>query len=267
MTHALLWTVLVGALLALWRGPLWRGRALPGVTREAPLALGHRGVRGPLPENSMAAFRRALDAGLDGIETDVQRTRDGALVLVHDDEVEGVRVITATERELAAVLPTLARLDELIALMREAPGTLLNVELKTAGGRAHALPGAVASALRGSGIEDRVLVSSFDPLALARFRIAAPHIRTAYLWMDRPRVPWFLRTPWPAPWLHVDALHPEHAAVDAAMVARAKSHHLGLNAWTVNDADEIRRLEALGVGGIIGDDPELLRSTIQGGRA
>jgi glycerophosphoryl diester phosphodiesterase len=265
MTDVTLVTLVLAGALTAWRWPLWRGRDLPGVTRPKPWGIGHRGVRGPLPENSLAAFRRALDAGLDGLETDVQRTRDGALVLVHDEVVTGVRVAEALEHEVAAVVPALARLDELLALVRDAPGTLLNVELKTSSGRARALPRAVARALRESGIEDRVLVSSFDPLALARFRLAAPHVRTAYLWLDRPATPRALRRPWPAPWLHVDALHAHHAAVDAELVARARERNLALNVWTVNDPQEIRRLLALGVSGIMSDDPDLLREAMRGG--
>jgi glycerophosphoryl diester phosphodiesterase len=265
MTDGVTLTLALALLLALWRGPLWRGRPLSGVPPHRPWLFGHRGVRGELPENSMAAFRRALDAGLDGIETDVQRTRDGALVLVHDEDVAGVRVVAATERELAAVLPTLARLEELLALVRERPGTVLNVELKTVRGRTHGLPGAVARALRGSGVEERVLVSSFDPLALARFRLAAPHVRTAYLWIDHPDVPRMLRTPWPAGWLHVDALHPHHRAVDAALVARAAARNLPIHTWTVNDPLDVRRVQALGVAGIMADDPDTLRETARGG--
>ncbi len=252
------WFVLLALAILIWTGPLWRPRSLPGVTRPRPWALGHRGVRGSLPENTDAAFRAALDAGLDGIETDVQRTRDGALVLVHDFQVAGLRVCDASEAELRAAVPQLTNLAELLALLRDRPGTLLNVELKTVGWNDRRLAAAVAAALVASGLGDRLLVSSFSAVALLRFRRHAPRIRTAYLWSEDARVPWPGRRPWPASLLHVDALHPHHPAVTPERVARWRRRGLTVNTWTVNDPVDAARVLAAGVDGVMGDDPEAL---------
>lgn len=261
MVDVLLYLVTLALLLVIWHGPAWRGRGLPGVHRAGPWAIGHRGVRGVAPENTLAAFRRALDAGLDGLETDVQRSGDGALVLVHDEHVSGVSVARASRSELRDLVPDLATLDELLELVRAHPGTLLNVELKTTALRDHGLARDVARALRASGLADRVLVSSFNPVALARLRLYAPELRTAHLWPSSGWLPRWLRTPWPAGWLHVDALHPDHRDVDAALVARARARRLMVNTWTVNDAGEVARVAKLGVTGIMADDPEeLLRA-------
>jgi glycerophosphoryl diester phosphodiesterase len=252
------WFVLLALAILIWTGPLWRPRGLPGVTRARPWALGHRGVRGSLPENTVAAFRAALDAGLDGLETDVQRTRDGTLVLVHDFRVAGLRVCDASEAELRAAVPPLATLAELLALVRERPGTLLNVELKTVGWNDRRLAAAVATALVASGLGDRLVVSSFSFVALLRFRLRAPSIRTAYLWSEDPRVPWPGRRPWPAPLLHADALHPHHPAVTPERVARWKRRGLMVNTWTVNEPGDAARVLAAGVDGVMGDDPDAL---------
>jgi glycerophosphoryl diester phosphodiesterase len=252
-------------LLALWRGPLWRARPLPGVTRPRPLRIGHRGVRGRHPENGLPACRHALEAGLDGLEVDVQRTADGALVLVHDEVVAGLRVIDTPAADLAPHVPDLTRLEELLEEVRAHPGTLLNVELKTTGWRDGGGARAVARLLRGSGLEDRVIVSSFNPIALARFRLAAPELRTGYLWTDDPLVPRPLRSSWPAGWLHVDALHPHHALVDEALLARAARRGLAVNVWTVNAHDDILRLGRLGVSAIMADDPSCFEGVSGGG--
>jgi glycerophosphoryl diester phosphodiesterase len=249
--------VVLVALLAYWAGPMWRGRPLPGVKRPSPWLVGHRGTIGPVRENTMAAFEHALAAGVDGLETDVQRTRDGGLVLVHDLEVGGRRVTAMTAAQLAESAPDLATLNELITLVRAHPGTLLNVELKSDGRGAGTLARAVAQALRACGLADRLVVSSFDPLALLALRLAAPELRTAYLWWPGERAPRLLRSPWPARWLHVDALHPHYRAVDEALVGRARRRSLLVNVWTVNDVAEARRLRGLGVSGIISDDPKL----------
>lgn len=247
----------LGAALAAWRGPMWRGRALPDVRREPPWYLGHRGVRGPLPENTMVAFVRALEAGCDGLETDVQLSRDGRLVLVHDDTVDGTAVGALTAAELAARVPGLCTLDELLELVRSHPGTILNVELKSHGRGGAALARATVGALRGSGLEGRTIVSSFDPIALATVRLVAPALRTGYIWWTGPPAPRLLRSAWPAGWLHVDGLHAPHAAVDAEFVARARRRGLAVHAWTVNDPSEAIRLVSLGATAIISDDPQL----------
>lgn len=259
------WFALLVLALLIWVGPLWRPRGLPGVSRARPWALGHRGVRGSLPENTLAAFRAALDAGLDGLETDVQRTRDGALVLVHDFRVAGLRVCDAGEAELRAAVPQLATLAELLDLVRDRPGTLLNVELKTVGWNDRRLAAAVAAALLASGLGERLVVSSFSPVALLRFRLRAPRIRTAYLWSEAPSVPWWGRRPWPAPLLHVDALHPHHPAVAPERVARWRRRGLTVNTWTVNDPADVARVVAAGVDGVMGDDPDALLRAV--GRA
>jgi len=278
----LLWLAYLSIALGVWVGPLWRPRPLPGVTRGRPLAIGHRGVRGALPENSMAAFRAALDAGLDGIETDVQRTRDGVLALVHDPVVAGLRVTDVTFDELRAQQPDLATLPELIELMRAHPGTLLNVELKTLdlggpttamlaaelfGPRPNALARAVAMALQGSGLEDRAVVSSFSPVALFHLRRHAPALRTAYLWSAEPGVPWPWNRPWPAGLLHADALHPRHDAATPDAVTRWRARGLRVNVWTVNDAADVARVVAAGVDGVMADDPPALLRAMDRGPA
>jgi glycerophosphoryl diester phosphodiesterase len=248
-------------LLALWRGLLWRPRPLLGVRRERPLLIGHRGVRGSLPENTLAAFRRAFDASLDGIEFDVQQTRDGVLVLYHDFALpDGREVAALSYAELLEHKPDLARLDEFLALCRTYPGTLVNLEIKSRGVLTKGLERRIAQAVQSSGLGDRLVVSSFNPLSLLKLRLYAPHVRTALLFT--PELPPLLRTGGLAPWLHVDALHPHFSQVDAKLMAKARARGLMVNVWTVNDPQEVARLAALGVDGIIADDPDSLKRAV-----
>lgn len=258
MAWPLVLFALLAVALAAWRGPLWRPRGVPGVARARPWALGHRGVRGSLPENTVAAFEAAMAAGLDGLEVDVQRTRDGRLVLTHDFELAGLKVIDADLAALRARAPDLATFDELLAVVRRYPGTLLNVELKTLGWRDRDLVGGVVAAIRASGVADRTVVSSFSPVALARLRLRAPELRVGYLWVERPDAPFWLRSAWPAGWLHVDAVHPEHPAVTPERVAGWQRRGLLVHAWTVNAPADVRRVRAAGADGIIADDPRTL---------
>ncbi len=252
-----LYLVVLVAMLALWRGA-WRPRTLPGVTRPRPLLVGHRGTRTALPENSVAAFRHALEAGLDGIEFDVQKSLDGELVLIHDEAVEGRAVASLRADDIRSGGRPVARLAELFEVAREHPGTLLNLEIKASRLAAAGLEREVVRAVRASGLADRVLVSSFNPVALARTRLAAPQLRTALLYA--PEGPRWLRGGWLAGWLHVDAIHPHHSLVTRPLVERAHRRGLAVNTWTVNEPADVTRLIEMGVDAIMGDDPSRLRS-------
>jgi len=260
----LAFALLVAVLLFAWAGPLWRPRAVPGVSRARPWLLGHRGARGPRPENSVPAFELALRA-IDGLETDVQRTRDGRLVLWHDVDCHGLPVDGADLADLRAREPGLATLDDLIEVARAHPGTLLNLEIKSRPRplRGWGLERDVARAVRAAGLADRVLISSFDPLALARVRLLAPLLRTGLL--TAPDLPRPLRGGVLARWLHADALHPEDRQVDVNLLAFARNHDLPLHVWTVDDPRRTQELARAGVGAIIGDDPVALARTREGG--
>ncbi len=259
---ALTYVVLLVLAFGLWRA-IWRGRALPGVPGGRTLLVGHRGTRGVEPENTLAAFARAFDDGLDGVEFDVQRSLDRELVLTHDAEVGGRPVAAQSYGQLRERLPELATLDELFALARRYPGRLLNLEIKASGWRTHGLERAVVRAVNASGLAERVLVSSFSPLSLARVRLLAPGLRVALLY-DASTVK--LRGGLPRPgWLHVDALHPHHSLVDEHFVRAAHARAVAVNVWTVNDPDAMRALRGVGVDAIMGDDPSELRSSSAGG--
>ncbi len=264
------WLILLIALIVLWRAFLWRPRSLPGVTRRGvdagTLLIGHRGLRGSLPENSLEAFTAAFEADLDGIEFDVQQSHDGDLVITHNFELAGEEVSALTTEQLRRAEPTMPLLSELLELAERYPGRLLNLEVKARGLRTRGLEFHVAQVVRHSSLQGRVLISSFNPFSLLRVRLIAPELRTALLYApDSPR---WLRNGTLAGWLHVDAVHPQHTQVNEALMAWARRRHLGVNTWTVNDAAEVKRLLALGVNGITADDPEALKAAVEaGGRA
>ncbi len=253
--------LLLTAALVTWR-VLWRGRPLPGVDRAPPLLVGHRGTRGVEPENTLAAFRRAFDEGLDGIEFDVQRSLDGVLVVTHDEEAGGRPVAGQSYAELAGRIAGLATLEEVFELARAYPGRLLNLEIKASRWRTAGLERAVVRAVRASGLADRVLVSSFNPISLVRVRLRAPGLRVAWLY-DATTLE-HLGAPRPG-WLHADAVHPGHALVDARLVGSMHARGVAVNVWTVNDPEDMRRLRGLGADALMGDDPATLLASGAGG--
>ena len=246
--------LLLAVLLSLWRIVLWRPRPLAGVTRSAPLLIGHRGVRGTLPENTITAFEAALSAGLDGLEFDVQRSRDGALVIFHDFTTHGHEVAALTLAELRQLHPEVPTVDELATLAGRYPGTLLNLEIKAKSHHTQGLERSVVAAVRRLGLAERTLISSFNPISLLRVRLLAPELRTALLFApDLPRYRWL------AGWLHVDAIHPHYSQVTPTLLAAARRRGLMVNTWTVNEPLEVKRVLALGVNAVMADDPSTLK--------
>ena len=248
-------------LLLFWRTLGWRPRAIPGLSRNPPLLIGHRGVRGLKAENTLEAFKMAFETGLDGIETDVQRSRDGQLLLFHDFELEGRRIDTLSYEQILRLDPSIPTLKDLLALARAYPGTLLNLELKAEGLKTKGLERDTIKEVFHSGLEARIILSSFHPVSLLRVRLLAPRLRTGLLYS--PDMPRFLRAGFLAAWLHVDAIHPHESQVTAELFKRASRRGLMLNTWTVNDPLRIKSLYQMGIDGIIGDDPAVLRQSLE----
>ncbi len=236
--------------------------------RERPLIIAHRGASADAVENTLAAFRRARADGADGVELDVMRCGSGEVIVFHDDDLE--RLARRPERIRTTPFSALREVDlgggERIPLLDEVLeelGPLLcNVELKSRSSvRDDGLAAAVATILRRHATGARALVSSFDPLLLARFRVAAPHLATGLLFAHDQALP--LRRAWAASVLHPTAMHPEAALVDARAVRQWHARGMAVNVWTVDAAAELRLLAALGVDGLITNRPKFARSVLQ----
>jgi glycerophosphoryl diester phosphodiesterase len=211
---------------------------------QRPLVLAHRGASRAAAENTPEAFHLALRLGADGVELDARRAARGELVVYHDPDLAG----TPVRRLVEPPLPDLA-----LALDASAGG-LVNVELKTDGD----MPSGVAAALCGlllrrSG-RDRVLVSSFDPVALRTVRALRPNTPTALVIGAEADVAAALAE---AARAHHRAIHPKSELVDRLLVEHARALGLALHAWTVNDPDEVARLVRLGIDGVITDVPDI----------
>src|SRR5207248_8679239 len=137
---------------------------------------------------------------------------------------------------------------------------LINVELKTDRYLSDGLEAEAARVLGRHAADRRVLVSSFNPLALARFRPLAPAVPIALLLDEGQRAP--LRRAWAAPILRPLALHPEAALVDAIALARWRRRGYAVNVWTVDHPFEVAPLVALGVDGIITNQPARTRALV-----
>jgi glycerophosphoryl diester phosphodiesterase len=191
---------------------------------------------GHAPENTAAAFEKAIALGCDEVETDVWLAADGRLVISHDRPVGGGDLT----------------LDEVLDLCRGRVG--VNVELKCDGDESRAADTGARVARRVAERSDPdVYVSSFWWPALVAARDAAPAVRRAFVFSDSPDRAALIAS---ATSLGLWALHPNRAYVTRELVVAAHAAGLRVNAWTVNDQDEIAAFAALGVDGIMSNWPE-----------
>jgi glycerophosphoryl diester phosphodiesterase len=230
-----------------------------------PMLLGHRGAMARAPENTLGAFRAALDDGAHGVELDVQLSADAVPVVLHDDTLDRTTSLTGYPiRYEASELDTcdagswftgwqkrekVPRLDEVFRALPK--GTVVNVELKGPTPLSLGLERRTLEVIRRHP-EHQVIVSSFHPAQLLAVRQLAPEIPIGLLFAGGSLLP--LRTAWAAPMLRPDALHPHSALVDRTFVDGARAAGLRVHVWGVAGAEDARRLLALGVDALIVDD-------------
>jgi glycerophosphoryl diester phosphodiesterase len=228
----------------------------------------HRGASAVAPENTLPAFQAALDMGVAGIEMDVQCTRDGALVLIHDFTLDRTtdghgKVAECTLAEMrtldagshfapeftGTVIPTL---DEVLDLVGDR--CRLNIEIKTASNNGGKEVDLVAAQIAGRNLYERAIVSSFNPIALMKMHHVDPSIQLGLIYRDL--FPQYLFDLFLGPMMRPAALHAHYALIDETYIARARVLGKAVNAWTVNEVDEALRLQRLGVDTIISDVPD-----------
>jgi glycerophosphoryl diester phosphodiesterase len=242
------------------------------------LRIGHRGAAALGPENTLSAFRRAIDLGVDFVEFDVLDLADGTLVLAHSDDLlevsHGVangRVRPLRLEELREVAPELATFEQALEFLGSVEvGVHADVKSPRHGRE-------IAAALRRHGLVERAVASSFwipalrdlraeeprlavgitypeDRRGLARRRLLAPLVPAALAVLARAlprRLPRWLGSTGAS----VAMLH--YAVLSRAAVDRCHERGAAVWAWTVNKPDLLRRVVALEVDGVISDDPRL----------
>ncbi len=206
----------------------------------------------------MPAFIAALEAGLHGIELDVQRTKDGVLVVHHDFHLPDGRLIAALDfNQLRLPEPyTIPKLEEVLMWAKQT-AAYLNIEIKLETFATDGREKEVAALVERSGIGNQIIISSFNPVSLWRIKRLAPALETALLFYNTKKN-WLFDHGYLAPFLGVGAIHPHHSQVSLDMVLMA--HRMGwkVNVWTVNDPEIAQKLLVMGVDGIIGDEPAVL---------
>jgi len=222
----------------------------------------HRGAKAVAPENTMAAFRAAMDAGADFAELDVQHTKDREVVVLHDADFMRMgddprRLADLTAAEVATIdigrkrgpqfagehAPTLAEVIDLVRGRMK-----INIELKYDVPDPGLAP-AVVELLRRKDFIDQVVITSLDYGALKQVKSLEPRLRTGHI--VTAAVGDVLRT-------EADFLSLNSAKATTSLVRRARAAGKDVAVWTVNDPEVMLRMIERGVDNIITDDPALL---------
>lgn len=240
--------------------------------KDTPLVWAHRGASGYAPENTIEAFRLAIEQGADGIELDVQLTKDDQIVVIHDEWIDRTSdgkgwVKDYTLEELRkfnfnktcleyahADIPTLREVYELIK-----PTSLtIDVELKTGIVFYPELERKVVELTKEMGLEDRVLYSSFNHYTCVKLHELNPDCYVGFLYADGP-----IDVVSYAKKHGADALHPALYNLQYPnFMQEAAASGLDVNAWTVNEKEHMALACKLGVNAIITNYPDVTRQVI-----
>ncbi|MEP7052112.1 MAG: glycerophosphodiester phosphodiesterase [Pseudomonadota bacterium] len=243
------------------------------------IVFAHRGAAAERPENTLTSFRRALELGADALETDVHLTADGEIVAAHDED--GTRMTSVPRALRSSTLAEIQswdagygfvdarggrpfqgqgyRIPSLRELLTELPAVRINMDLKT---EEPALVERFIAIVREHSAEERVIAASFFRSSLVNLRRRGWRGETSLSRWE------FLRT-WLIPkWLQRSGIPgsraqiPTHAGplrfASSRSLKKLKQLGLQVDYWTINDPNEARRLVALGVDGIMTDDPGLI---------
>jgi glycerophosphoryl diester phosphodiesterase len=264
----LTWRALVATCLLLASAAVYMWWvAARGTSSSAVAITAHRGNSIHAPENSLAAFRAAIAAHADFSELDVQRTRDGVVVVLHDGDL--MRMAGDPRKISALTLQDLATIDigrkygpafagehvpTLAAVIATVRGRMkLNVELKYNAPDPQ-LAAAVLDVLRHEQFLDQVVITSLDAAALRQVRAIEPRVRIGQI------VTVAIGDPVKG---DTNFLSLNSARATAAVIRRAHALGKEVHVWTVNKAEVMLRMIERGADNLITDDPELAVRVIQ----
>lgn len=233
----------------------------------------HRGFSGAYPENTMLAFRKALDAGCEGIEFDVQLTKDGEVVIIHDETIDRTcsstgRVRDMTYQELCQLdfhgrfpgvfpfqrIPTLREYFELV----KDRDILSNIELKTGVYEYPGIEQKVYALIREYQMEKKVVISSFNHHSVLRMKALDPSLVCGFL-----SETWILEVGAYVASHGAEAYHPDFHMLTDPETADLKAHGIQINTWTVNEPEDIQHMIRLRVDGIISNYPDRVANELK----
>lgn len=233
----------------------------------------HRGFSGKYPENTMLAFKKAIEAGADGIELDVQLTKDGEIVIIHDETIDRTTdgkglVADYSYEELCSFdasfiyhgqmgfnkIPTLREYMELV----KDKNIITNIELKTGILEYLGIEEKVWNLIQEYKVEDKVIISSFNHYSVLRMKNIAPNLKYGLL-----SETWLINAGKYTHELGIQCYHPVHYNLVPEVIDEIKKYGIEINTYTVNKEKDMRYLIEKGIDIIIGNFPDLAGKIIK----
>lgn len=283
---------------ALWLLPLLLTACSSDPAKPGPyvqgrtLNIAHQGGEGLWPSNTMLAYKNAVDLGVDMLEMDMHATKDGVLVLSHDDTLD--RLTNTKERIADMPISDLLSADAgfvldpqsnkvfpfrgqgvQVAQLRDVlttfPNTPMIIEIKQA---TPSIAAPFCKLLRDTNMTGKVIVASFSDAALNDFRATCPGVGTSMtarelrpiVLLSKVGLAGLVRTPQSVTAVQVPVRAEGIEVVTPAFIRAMHARGIAVQVWTINDEAEMRRLIALGVDGIITDYPDVLKKVLDESR-
>ncbi|WP_035773495.1 glycerophosphodiester phosphodiesterase [Butyrivibrio sp. VCD2006] len=234
-----------------------------------PLIWAHRGASGHAPENTLPSFKLAADMKADGVELDIQLTKDDVIVVCHDEKIDRTStgagfIKDYTYDELlkydfcngnlafeGTKIPTMEEVFELL----DPTGLTINIELKTGEIFYPDLEEKIVALTKKKGFQDRVIYSSFNHYSVMKIKEIDPDAKVGFLYADGP-----LNMPGYAAENEVNALHPAFYNLQYPdFMADCDMFGIDVNVWTVNSESALLRCRELGVNAVITNYPDKAR--------
>ena len=283
--------VIVGLLLVLYGTLAWRAQPVPAhpffTQQDGVMVIAHQGGEWLRPSNTLVAFDHAVELGVDVLEMDIHQTKDGVIVLMHDDTVDRTTDGSGAIKEMSfdeiraldagyywtdddgATYPYRGQgiqVPTLEELFQRYPDIRMNIEIKQ---ETPSMVRPFCQLIHDYNMQDKLLVATFHKATVEEFRADCPDVITS---MVEPEIQLFFglnaaylgalfQAPGTAFQVPTTSSLPVIGEVDVIterFVRVAHSHNIQVHAWTINDPAEMERLIALGVDGIITDRPDLL---------
>lgn len=235
----------------------------------------HRGFSARYPENTMVAFEKAIEVGCEGIEFDVHFSKDGELVIIHDEDVKRTSNQTGLVKDLTydelkeidfsnrffdevgfQRIPTLREYLELV----KGKDIITNIELKTGIFEYHGIEQAVYDLLREYDLCDQVVISSFNHYSVQRMKEIDSGIKCGFL-----SETWILDA---GKYVHengIECFHPIWRMLTDEVMESLRKYDVKVNTWTVNEESEIEEMMRLNVDGIISNYPDRVNRILKRG--
>lgn len=226
----------------------------------------HRGAKGYYPENTLVSFEAAIKQGADGIELDVHLSKDGYVVVCHDEIlnrttngkgfIKNYNLYELKQLDAGSWFDKkykdekLPMLDEVMELIKGTNITL-NIELKAGSIFYQGIEEKVLKMVQKFNLVDRVIISSFDHHSIVKIKNINSEIKTGMLYMESLYNPLkYIES------LGVDAIHPNYTTLTEKLINDAVELNLDINTYTVNLEDDIKKLKHKSINAIITDYPD-----------